>query len=235
LALLGCLYVLGYAVWSVHAYHRGLGFLPAIRAQYLVAGLVPLLLIVLFALTAWGLVLLHRKGPEWTTILILCLLSPPAILTVLFGGSTGKYALYPILVAGVAVLALGLIALVSDLTSRPRITYVSYLALLLAISFGIFGVAGFLYVRVVYERIPEELGGVASHCQTLYLKRDHLASELADDLVDSVSANSNGNVVPTTPVRVLFVGSDNTRFRLKDKDSALYSIENDAIAGSKSC
>jgi hypothetical protein len=41
----GLLYVLGYAVWSLNAWRQGLGILPALESQYLVAGIVPALII----------------------------------------------------------------------------------------------------------------------------------------------------------------------------------------------
>jgi hypothetical protein len=42
----GLVYILGYIVWSVRAYHNNLGLLPLVDAQYLVAGFFPFLLLV---------------------------------------------------------------------------------------------------------------------------------------------------------------------------------------------
>jgi len=41
LILLSCTYILGYVVWSLHAMVNHLGLLPAIDAQYFLAGIVP--------------------------------------------------------------------------------------------------------------------------------------------------------------------------------------------------
>ena len=46
LLLVGAGYVLGYIVWSMYALRANLGLLPALRAQYLLAGLLPLLLLI---------------------------------------------------------------------------------------------------------------------------------------------------------------------------------------------
>jgi hypothetical protein len=46
----GLLYILGYIVWSVNAQINGLGLLPALEFQYLVAGIIPALIIGLAAL-----------------------------------------------------------------------------------------------------------------------------------------------------------------------------------------
>lgn len=42
LLVAGLLYVLGYVVWSIYAWRNHLGILPALQAQYFLAGLVPL-------------------------------------------------------------------------------------------------------------------------------------------------------------------------------------------------
>jgi hypothetical protein len=45
LLVIATAYVLGYIAWSVHALQEHLGLLPALRFQYIFAGLVPLILI----------------------------------------------------------------------------------------------------------------------------------------------------------------------------------------------
>lgn len=40
-------YALGFIIWSIHAFVNDLGLLPAINAQYIVAGLTPIILVCL--------------------------------------------------------------------------------------------------------------------------------------------------------------------------------------------
>jgi hypothetical protein len=47
LAVAGLSYPLGWAIWSFNAHKNDLGPLPAVQYQYLVAGLVPLLILVI--------------------------------------------------------------------------------------------------------------------------------------------------------------------------------------------
>jgi len=50
----GAVYVLGYLVWSVHAWQEGLGLLPALELQYLLAGSLLVLILLAALLTGMG-------------------------------------------------------------------------------------------------------------------------------------------------------------------------------------
>jgi hypothetical protein len=65
IAMAGITYIVGYLVWSYQAWNNGLGLLPAIQAQYFVAGLVPLLILFLAWLTIKGALRIRRKYIRW--------------------------------------------------------------------------------------------------------------------------------------------------------------------------
>src|SRR4051812_16523171 len=60
LGVLGTAYVLGYLIWSYTAYRHQLGLLPLFKAQYLIAGLVPLTIAVVCWLVVRVLDEFHR-------------------------------------------------------------------------------------------------------------------------------------------------------------------------------
>jgi hypothetical protein len=244
LAAVGLIYLIGYVIWSFHAYQRGLGQIPALRAQYLVAGIIPLVSLGILALAVWGVLRFCTRqltDRQIGNAVILALYILAVLLWVLlqssypsswpqeFHGWLG-YAFLGILVAGFAS------GFISRLVPRTgRVTRYSYSALLTLIAVSLFAVSITVYIRILYERIPEAFGGVSSHCEILYLEKASLAPELVPALARG-SVGDDVTIVQTSDVRVLFVGSDNTRFRLKeDPSDHIYSIENDAIAASETC
>ena len=65
----GTIYILGYLSWSISAYSQGLGLLPALEAQYFMAGVVPaailgMVLLLLFKLAAINAILQRLFAPE---------------------------------------------------------------------------------------------------------------------------------------------------------------------------
>jgi hypothetical protein len=61
----GATYVLGYLVWSIHAKQENLGLLPGLEPQYLAAGLVPLLLVLLAIYGSRGAKRLPEVAARW--------------------------------------------------------------------------------------------------------------------------------------------------------------------------
>ncbi|HWR78303.1 MAG TPA: hypothetical protein VN283_13960 [Thiobacillus sp.] len=57
LVIAGLQYLLGYIVWSLHAWHNNLGLLPPLDAQYLLAGFIVVSILLSCAAIAWGI---HR-------------------------------------------------------------------------------------------------------------------------------------------------------------------------------
>lgn len=58
-------YAAGYLSWSVHAWVYNLGLLPALRLQYLVAGVIPLALFALLLTALWALFWIRRRVMTW--------------------------------------------------------------------------------------------------------------------------------------------------------------------------
>jgi hypothetical protein len=247
LAVLGLLYLLGYVIWSVHAWHRGLGQLPALRAQYFIAGLVPLLLLSVLTLIVWGLAVLHGKASKRRIALISSCAFFGLLVIVLvapylhFLGDWPDELEWLRWVAFPSLLSFCLLSLAMDRWRGTRIdrwqwTDRSYTLALIVSAFALFAFAIVLYTRVIYERIPAAVGGVASHCEILYLKKDEVSPNLIQLIAPGYGTSVS--VVQTKPVLVLFIGSENTRFKRAatngTEDNRLFSIDNDAVAGSQS-
>ena len=55
----GTVYILGYVTWSISAYSQGLGLLPALEAQYFMAGVVPAVILGTVLLLLFNLVAIN--------------------------------------------------------------------------------------------------------------------------------------------------------------------------------
>jgi hypothetical protein len=201
LLVVGISYVLGYVVWSVHAWQENLGLVPALRFQYILAGIVPLVgyglyvavLVGLLAVTGW----LMTRTPG--TLLAV------ATLVVLLGilVAVGAFAIRPItglwgtlvyaassvvvLVTGMAFSGVGVL----PITSR-------WIALNLAISF----IA--LYALVLYPNIPQALGGVRPDCAYLEVSAGVIGRQTLETLG---APATGGTIVRTARVLVMASGS----------------------------
>jgi len=67
LVIAGLLYLLGYGVWSVHAWRNNLGLLPLLDAQYLLAGFIVACILLTGASCAWGAWWVRERIPGTLT------------------------------------------------------------------------------------------------------------------------------------------------------------------------
>jgi hypothetical protein len=61
----GCFYVLGYFIWAIHAWENNMGLLPALELHYLIAGIIPALVILLTLTIIIFIVSLRRHLGEY--------------------------------------------------------------------------------------------------------------------------------------------------------------------------
>ncbi len=89
LVLAGGLYVLGYVVRSISGFNNNLGFLPAFESQYLIAGIVPAIVILAFyfliSVTWW----IRKKFSNWLNSGALQIIIP-ILITVAYSVSIGQ-------------------------------------------------------------------------------------------------------------------------------------------------
>jgi hypothetical protein len=217
--LIGASYVLGYAVWALHAWRVNLGLLPALRFQYIFAGLVPLTLLWLLAAIVAGI-----RRIQGTVLLsfaaVLVFVVAAGLSFFVFPAYAGtRFAVaYVVLTVGIFVTGalFGGIGMLG--TAVPWM------------GFTVFVVGSAFYALVVYPRIPQALGGVEPQCAYLDLRRDALGSQAMQQL----GAVGVGDVVRSGRLSILFTGTD---FLLVEKEgtSTVHRIGTDAVADTITC
>lgn len=110
----GIIYVLGYLTWAWHAWRNGLGMLPALEAQYFVAGAVPFIIILLVYCAIRVSLSFRLKYTKWFTTR--CLKS-----TVLRAELLTKKEQWPSLFLLVTPIVLFILLIVSQFTLVPAV------------------------------------------------------------------------------------------------------------------
>jgi hypothetical protein len=230
----GALYVLGYIIWSLYASESHLGLVSAFQSQYLLAGilaLVPVVLIyfviqVVNALTR----ALIKKRMEW--------FNPYA---------RGWKGLVRDRIVSLGVALIALWGLVNIGTNLFHLTFLSpigavaapatYAALLLVLFFETSNPLGewyiqlarwminiwlvfvalavlALYIVYVYPAIPQELGGAQPRCAYLDLARDQTSDEVVRELGGATTGASAAKVARTGRLEVVYSGGDSILARI---------------------
>lgn len=65
LVVASILYVFGYFAWSIYAYQNNLGLLPILESQYLIAGIVPALIVLLLCSVIRGIIRFRQRTQRW--------------------------------------------------------------------------------------------------------------------------------------------------------------------------
>ena len=189
----GALYILGYAVWSVNAYIKGLGLLPAFESQYFIAGTVPFLIFFLVyrlirfswarqAKIPWWLNIWETR--KWWKNIVALLPGVVAVGSAILGkGSAAKYfAGRGTLIGGIVASIAGLLVILAifsiDFSSpdplklRAAATETKWkqrilvgVRLLIIVAAGV--VALYFYIGLIYSKLPQSLGGVRPRCAHL--------------------------------------------------------------------
>jgi hypothetical protein len=215
----GGLYVLGYLAWSGHALAEGLGLLPALELQYLLAGS----LLALFLLTALLLgvaaMRLAYASDAWaksshrsirflapvTTFFLGVVVALLAVVLMVFAGvGLGSAGLVAVVFGGSLIAAAIVFTLLPGLKRFERPTVVLFEGGLIAVAATIF------YLVIVYPEVPQELGGVRPRCGYVEVARADASGPLARELF--ASAQANDGIAPGS-CRYFFRAERLTSFR----------------------
>jgi len=248
------LYGLGYLVWSFNAWENGLGQLPALEFQYLVAGIMPALII----LVAWaGIALFYRLRENllslfkrhrrlyWLIVSLVVLstlvaqLLPIAVkrkwlALAIDPGELATYTVPLILISTyLQIVAQG--ARLEDFKPAFRDDFMRYL---LAAMFIFYGLFAFLKL---YPNLPQELGGPGP--RYAYIDLD---SQLISTITQAVMAPEGklqalivpgqSKVIRSRKLQVFFSNSDYLLVRLESgpnisdiKSAPLYELKTEII------
>jgi hypothetical protein len=224
LVLVAVAYVVGYVVWSLHAWQDHLGLLPALRFQYIFAGLFPLAFAaaVVYVLRGFAYVadIAVAAAVVVSVMIVACAL---ALAVFVLPPLLGRWGL-------IAYLTFTLLVFVSG----PMFGRIGFLrAAMPWVGLTAVAVATALYVSVVYPAVPQELGGVKPRCARLDVKTDELSLSAQRDLG---AASTSEAVVRTRAVDLLFVANDFTIVRSRQAQTATtYRIGSGAIVATAEC
>jgi hypothetical protein len=184
IVLTGTLYVLGFLSWAMFSWEFGLGPVSAVDEQYLVAGIVPLLIGLVVVLAVWSLLKLSAwlagTPSSWQrTVGRRSLTVGPFVFIATFvvAKATGLAITgYGILVGTLAMIIGGML-LRKDATADAR--SMQKFGLRYGMLFAVvFGLAGFgMYWSRVFPRLPAALGGPSPRCVLLDIDGSRLSSE----------------------------------------------------------
>lgn len=233
------LYGVGYLVWSYNAWKNHLGQLPAAEFQYLVAGIIPMILIALAwagavffynmrekanASLRWGW--LPRMGALLAAIILVVGYTVVRIISskkwIDLGLDIENVFRYGFPVIMVIVFLLFLSS--TRQHSRTKAPGLTLMAIADALYRYIFPVL-FCWLSLnlyldLYPRLPQELGGPQPRCAYVDLVRDNTAlstlSALAPGDFTQSSASSDPKVVRSKKLNVYFSSSDYLLVRIAD-------------------
>jgi hypothetical protein len=220
----GLSYPLGWAVWSFNAHKNDLGPMPFVQYQYLVAGLVPLLILVIaifagkhlriFMLETWPKLFDSRATGILALRITIELLFWASFLTLIVSGhewfkkvfsESAKTIRRIVGFAFMASLAfypppVSGVSAVMRIVARWYWLYIFYPGILIA--------ALVFYTEIAYPKLPQEYGGIRPRCVQMDLKKDDLSGGLAKALVSDLEMERASKIVTSKPLDLYFSGSD---------------------------
>lgn len=241
LALTALLYALGLVVWSLNAARRDLAIGAAPDLQYLIAGLVPALVLALalavlvawLRLPAWSQDRLRRKSrlasSMWAVGTVLGIVS---VFSFAILGPTGVLDRFPILLALLFV-AFGAGVILPTLAGDRE----TWLFRLVWYGYGLAGLVALVvlafafYAEAIFPRLPQSLGGGRPRCAQLDLDRRMLS---ADTLAELALPAPAGEIVRTQRLDVVFAQGD-TLFVTVPGDSRVLELRGGSIQAVAGC
>ncbi|MDP6872089.1 MAG: hypothetical protein QF521_01065 [Alphaproteobacteria bacterium] len=228
LVLAGTIYILGYATWSLSAYFLDLGLLPALEAQYFLAGILPAVilgaaLLLLVNLSSVDAILRKVFGPNsevlwgtfhylaWATLVafvIAALLDMFDVPDLLHGfGMVPEAAEEWVQIAlGVLGFAVFFVApyLNPDYASKKlsfwRGIWQHWRLTYIGVFIGVFGLAAY---GTYFTKLPQEFGGIAKRCAFIDLQADQLSPDSLKTLADTKGPMGE-QVVRSQKVHLIF-------------------------------
>lgn len=225
LVVLGFTYVLGYITWSIHAFRNGLGMLPALEAQYFVAGFIPMVIILSVYFASKGSVRFRKFYMKWVrsgigTYRLKRSLIILALGLLLFYGTMLAYALiFPERTDEVSwtspwsLLVIIFWILLYLFMPIPRVPKAKLFQWIhrsqlygMIIAFGLIAIN--VHQAVLYPIIPQEFGGVRPRYAYLDIVLDQISIKTLQGIVPDNMTNANKQVVQSKLVEVYFSGRD---------------------------
>lgn len=232
LAAGGILYALGYTLWSLYAWRYHLGPVPALRAQYFVAGIVFAIIIVgsgaiayaiaELALRAWPRYLESRVSGTRDRLLLAFV-----VLLVMCIGYGIYLAASEREVIGQAVTLLGVTLLPFLFAALPATMHGSrkLLRIVVYVYFGVLAIA-FIgkWVERWYPALPQELGGAKPRIAYIDVRRSDIEGGVLAALCRRGPLPET-QIVSTQPVHVLVRSNESLLVSLPEiPTSAVVSI-----------
>lgn len=198
LVVAGACYGVGYLVWSVHAWLRNLGHLPALRFQYFTAGAIPILFVLALYGLLWGLFRLRRVIASWTDeqrgfrwlvrrgILYLAVASAAVFFITSLDWIEAMNVAWMDNLQKQSLIAVYISSFLMPPTAKPNrqnlsrwwrcvyhVTSINFLRWLSAGYVVVLAVIGaclglFWFILLAYPQIPQELGGVHPRGAVIY-------------------------------------------------------------------
>jgi hypothetical protein len=235
----GALYVLGYGVWSVHALGEGLGLLPALELQYLLAGSLLALILLSSLLLGVALMRVAYGSQNWKQSPHAFVRLLGSVLPGLLGGGVAALAITLMSFAGhfllgslLCVVGGGLLALLSSVGPMRRYERGSvavFLVSLVALSSTV------LFLTVIYPKVPQAVGGVEPQCGYLEVARADASAVLVQELFDPAQTETD-TIARSRKLSILFSGGDTYVVRVRNLDNArTYEVRKEIIKSASSC
>jgi hypothetical protein len=219
----GIMYVVGYLVWSFTAWRNHLGWLPAFKFQYFVAGFFPSL--------AVGLSVLLWKAME---------LGPYAHAYIY-----GHFSMWERLGGGVALIALSSLLMYSLAKSRNRLSQGVLLVLMLVMFASVMLLASgpglvsellwfltfielLMFLEAVHSELPQELGGFRERKVRLEMNRDDVSAQTLNELFPDLK-DLEHRTVRSCAVTLYPSLDEYLLVRLKNSQGRTYQIKRETV------
>lgn len=230
-------YILGYLVWSLNAWVKNLGLLPALDFQYFVAGIFPALLIWLVYIgvrngTRLAENLTKWLGPDvkgglrylkwftrfinwlfWWALGVKIILQKTEELGIavdVFSGIQVDFGIRTILVIVVFTLVMLPFYFTTTLTRFSGLQNLLYWYFVLT---GVCVVGLGFYTFAIYPQLPQALGGLRPRCVYLDIKKAEMSNEILKDIFPVDAIKSSSEVVRSVKVDIFFSGGEFMRIR----------------------
>lgn len=233
-------YALGWFVWAVNAQENNLGLLPALEAQYFVAGVIPLLILVSVYWSIRGAILFRdwyskkiKQKRRLSQAIVWGWLVSLVVLLLLSWLSDRFPGLEPAMYALLWVFMVLFFFLPLSATGWDRIfwLYRRLLTIMFILLLGFTGIVSYLYA--VYPNIPQEFGGLRPRTAYLDVAKAELSKETLKEIFPSGVFDSNSDVVQSNKVDVYYSGHDFILVKLhgqdQDANQSTYEIKQSAI------
>ncbi|HEX4603429.1 MAG TPA: hypothetical protein VH724_05495 [Candidatus Angelobacter sp.] len=222
LVLASVIYGVGYFVWSIHAYQEDLGLLPALEPQYLVAGVVPVLILWI----AWLGRGIPRRCTDWISSRVARAKGwqVQARLVVgmllLFGGYyvlsvANKYSISAGMSAEAArwqIAKENLLLVLAYLLMIPGFLFLgaTFFAKIMMYFVTVLYATAFLliYIFSIYPNIPQEFGGVRPRCAYVDITRNQISDAMQKEVLPEGALKSTDAVARTVRLKTYFADKE---------------------------